>query len=57
MSANEEKLDNNKVTNILSKLETLDSATTINEIKEILFEHVSGYQPSTTNNIVKLIKD
>ena len=57
MSANEEKLDNSKITNILSKLDTLDSTTTISAIKEILFEHVSGYQPSPTNNIVKLIKD
>jgi len=57
MSANEEKLENSKITNILSKLDTLNSTTTISAIKEILFEHVSGYQPSPTNNIVKLIKD
>ena len=56
MSANEEKLTYEQIENCLSKLEELDSESSSEEIKKILYESVSGYDPYSSKNVIKFKK-
>jgi len=56
MSANEEKLSHEQITNCLIKLEELNSESSSDEIKKILYESVSGYDPYSSKNVIKFKK-
>lgn len=56
MSANEEKLTHEQIENCLKKFEELDSESSSEEIKKILYESVSGYDPYNSENVLKFTK-
>ena len=56
MSANEEKLTYEQINNCLKKLEELDSTSSTDDIKKILYDSVSGYDPYNSENILKFTK-
>jgi len=57
MSANEEKLDHDKIISIIEKLQKFTSKTSITEIKNILYDSVSGYKPYKSEKVVQLKRD
>ena len=56
MSANEEKLTHEQIENCLKKFKELDSESSSEEIKKILYESVSGYDPYNSKNVLKFTK-
>ena len=56
MSANEEKLPFDEMTACIDKLKSLDNKSSINQIKDVLYESVSGYNPYNSENVIKLNK-
>ncbi len=56
MSANEEKLPFDKMIVCIDKLKSLDNKSSINQIKDVLYQSVSGYNPYNSENVIKLNK-
>ena len=56
MSANEEKLSFDEMIACIGKLKSLDNKSSINQIKDVLYESVSGYNPYNSDNVIKLNK-
>lgn len=56
MSANEEKLTHEQITNCIDKFKELNSESSIEDIKKILYESVSGYDPYSSDKILKFTK-
>lgn len=56
MSANEEKLTHNQIEQCLDKFNGLDSESSSEDIKKILYESVAGYDPYNSEKVIKFPK-
>ena len=56
MSANEEKLTHNQIEQFLDKFKGLDSESSSEDIKKILYESVAGYDPYSSEKVIKFPK-
>ena len=56
MSANEEKLTYNQIEQCLDKFNGLDSESSSEDIKKILYESVAGYDPYNSEKVIKFPK-
>ena len=56
MSANEEKLTHHQIEKYLDKFKGLDSESSSEDIKKILYESVAGYDPYSSEKVIKFPK-
>ena len=56
MSANEEKLTHHQIEKCLDKFKGLDSESSSEDIKKILYESVAGYDPYSSEKVIKFPK-
>ena len=56
MSANEEKLTHHQIEQCLDKFNGLDSESSSEDIKKILYESVAGYDPYNSEKVIKFPK-
>jgi len=56
MSANEEKLTHHQIEKCLDKFKGLDSESSSEDIKKILYESVAGYDPYNSEKVIKFPK-
>ena len=56
MSANEEKLTHDQIEQFLDKFKGLDSESSSEDIKKILYESVAGYDPYSSEKVIKFPK-
>ena len=56
MSANEEKLTHHQIEQCLDKFKELDSESSSEDIKKILYESVAGYDPYSSEKVIKFPK-
>ena len=56
MSANEEKLTHHQIEQCLDKFKGLDSESSSEDIKKILYESVAGYDPYSSEKVIKFPK-
>ena len=56
MSANEEKLTHHQIEQCLDKFKELDSESSSEDIKKILYESVAGYDPYNSEKVIKFPK-
>ena len=56
MSANEEKLTHHQIEQCLDKFNGLDSESSSEDIKKILYESVAGYDPYSSEKVIKFPK-
>jgi FlaA1/EpsC-like NDP-sugar epimerase len=56
MSANEEKLTHHQIEQCLDKFKELDSESSTEDIKKILYESVAGYDPYSSEKVIKFPK-
>ena len=56
MSANEEKLTHHQIEQCLDKFNGLDSESSSEDIKKILYESVAGYNPYKSEKVIKFPK-
>ena len=56
MSANEEKLTHDQIEQFLVKFKGLDSESSSEDIKKILYESVAGYDPYSSEKVIKFPK-